>query len=129
MSYLVKPELRSIFYEKHLNDIIYLRFFIASKYRKSICIVVAQKTSIANLKFINISREIKYTFPESVRQQTRRRGSIAKVLIYAKLHVKSKMILWILIDDTLNAFRKGVLPTHANYHCSHEEQCCNRLFQ
>ena len=32
-----------------------------------------------------------YTFPESIRQQTRRRGSIAKVLIYAKLHVKFKV--------------------------------------
>ena len=33
----------------------------------------------------------KYTFPESIRQQTRRRGSIAKVLIYAKLHIKFKV--------------------------------------
>ena len=36
-----------------------------------------------------------YTFPESIRQQTRRRGSIAKVPIYAKLHVKFK-------DDTFS---------------------------
>ena len=34
--------------------------------------------------------ESKCTFPESIRQQTRRQGSIAKVLIYAKLHVKFK---------------------------------------
>ena len=40
---------------------------------------------------VNYVVQPQYTFPESIRQQTRRRGSIAKVLIYAKLHVKFKV--------------------------------------
>ena len=49
---------------------------------------------------------LRYTIPESIRQQTRRRGSIAKVLIYAKLHEKFK------VAEILNVEKENVLESN-----------------